>query len=96
MAFEGGPKKEKGRARVFGEFAAFLTFVIGVEDESKFVEALEQDDAGGREAVFGGGGQGHGGGFGDVGGQGALEPMAELLKRIGVQVRLEKWTAGIL
>lgn len=78
------PVEDEGGTGVRGQFPALAAEVIGEEDEAVRIEAFEQDHAGGRVTIGGGGGEGHGVGLVDAGLQGFIEPAAELFDGVGV------------
>ena len=78
LAVEFLPVKDEGGARVRVEFPALAAEVVGKEDKAMLVETFEEDHAGGRVAIGGGGGEGHGVGLVDACLEGFVEPEAEL------------------
>lgn len=86
LPLETRPEKGEGGARVRGEFAGFAALVIGVKAKAPFIDCFQQDNAGGGLARGIDGGQSHGVGLCDEGGDGLVKPSFELLERVRVEV----------
>ncbi len=94
-------EKQRG-LRVGGQLPPLGALQVGVEDESRLVEALQQHGARVWQAVGAGGGEGHGVGIGRLRPGGGRQPLREegegirllgadvLLGRIGQVIRLAR------
>ena len=69
---------------VTGQFLSLARSVIGVPDDAAGVKALDQHHPRAWAQVAAHGGQGHGVGFRHFGRDGLLQPLRELLQRVGV------------
>lgn len=77
------PEEEEGDVGVGSYFAALGALIVGEEGEAPIINALKEDNAGMWPAIGAGRGEGHGIDFGDSGGDGLVEPMAEEAHGIG-------------
>ena len=84
-AMDLAPVEDESGARISIELLRFTRVIVGEKDESAVIELLEEDDAGRRDAVWGGGGKGHGLGLLNMfAGDGVLEPALELPEGVDV------------
>ena len=82
LALEHRPVKTKRGPRIVAQIAGLGAFEIGVENETVFVDVLEQHHAHGRPALQIGGGERHGGGVALLAVAGVGKPFLE--KRDGI------------
>jgi tRNA1Val (adenine37-N6)-methyltransferase len=96
LALDGCPEEDQGSVGAGGQLGALAAAVVGEEDKSTVVDALEQHHARGRVPVGVGGGEGHGVGLVHLGAARLVEPAGELLERIGVNLALVEGGQGIV
>ncbi len=83
-ALEFDPVKLQRRVGVAGQILALAAVVIGVPDDAVLIEAFDQHHPGRGSEAGVDRGQSHRVGFGQLGGDGLLQPLAKLRQRVGM------------
>ena len=96
LPLQGEPGKYERSVRVGRELAALAALVIGEEDKTAAVDALEQRRAGRRTPVLGGGGNRHGVWLDHLGTLSLLKPFLELAEGVARQILLEESGQGVI
>src|SRR5690606_35038384 len=81
------PEEQQTGVRIGRQLLTLAAVVVGVEAEPLRIDALEEHGACGRASLCIGGGQRHGGGFGQLGLYRGRQPVGKLIQRIARDMR---------